>query len=160
MPGSGPLDRSTTWPYGSGVWCRKEMVLPMVSDENIVSMYEGDTNLFWADRYGKQLGLSDLWIKQCGTSHTGSFKDLGMTVLLSTVKQMIAAGKPVRAVACASTGDTSAALAAYGAAAGGSAFSLPPSLAKSQATRPCSGKPASAHARHTLLSRPREARER
>ena len=62
--------------------------------------------------------LDDLWVKQCGNSHTGSFKDLGMTVLVSTVKQMIADGKPIRAVACASTGDTSAALAAYGAAAG------------------------------------------
>ena len=61
---------------------------------------------------------NDLWVKQCGNSHTGSFKDLGMTVLVSTVEQMIADGKPLRAVACASTGDTSAALAAYGAAAG------------------------------------------
>jgi threonine synthase len=81
-------------------------------------MLEGGTNLLWAERYGKELGLSDLWVKQCGVSHTGSFKDLGMTVLVSTVKQMIADGKPIRAVACASTGDTSAALAAYGAAAG------------------------------------------
>ncbi|MGD2165224.1 MAG: threonine synthase, partial [Anaerolineae bacterium] len=54
----------------------------------------------------------------CGNSHTGSFKDLGMTVLVSVVKQMLADGKPIRAVACASTGDTSAALAAYAAAAG------------------------------------------
>ena len=67
---------------------------------------------------GGSIGLGDLWVKQCGVSHTGSFKDLGMTVLVSTVKQMIADGKPIRAVACASTGDTSAALAAYGAAAG------------------------------------------
>ncbi len=73
---------------------------------------------FWAERYGRELGLDELWVKQCGNSHTGSFKDLGMTVLVSTVKQMIADGKPIRAVACASTGDTSAALAAYGAAAG------------------------------------------
>jgi len=72
----------------------------------------------WAERYGRELGLGDLWVKQCGVSHTGSFKDLGMTVLVSTVKQMIADGKPLRAVACASTGDTSAALAAYAAAAG------------------------------------------
>jgi threonine synthase len=106
------------WPYGSGVWGKKELVQPHVADENVVSLLEGGTNLFWAERYGKQLGLSDLWIKQCGTSHTGSFKDLGMTVLVSSVKQMIADGKPIRAVACASTGDTSAALAAYGAAAG------------------------------------------
>src|SRR5206468_7964986 len=49
---------------------------------------------------------------------TGSFKDLGMTVLVSVVRQMIADGKAIRAVGCASTGDTSAALAAYAAAAG------------------------------------------
>ncbi len=106
------------WPYGSGVWGKKEWVLPGVTDDNVVSLFEGGTNLFWAERYGQQLGLGDLWIKQCGTSHTGSFKDLGMTVLVSTVKQMRAEGQPIRAVACASTGDTSAALAAYGAAAG------------------------------------------
>jgi threonine synthase len=108
----------TQWPYGSGVWGKKEWVAPHIRDENVVSMYEGGSNLLWADRYGQQLGLSDVWIKLCGNSHTGSFKDLGMTVLVSTVKQMIADGKPIRAVACASTGDTSAALAAYGAAAG------------------------------------------
>ena len=108
---------SRQWPYGSGVWGKKEWVQPHLRDENIVSFAEGGTNLFWAERYGKSLGLSDLWIKNCGNSHTGSFKDLGMTVLVSTVNQMIADGKPVRAIACASTGDTSAALAAYCAAA-------------------------------------------
>jgi threonine synthase len=51
-------------------------------------------------------------------THTGSFKDLGMTVLVSAVQEMRARGVPVRAVACASTGDTSAALSAYCAAAG------------------------------------------
>src|SRR5438477_291409 len=108
----------TTWPYGSGVWGKKEWVQPHVADENVVSMMEGGTNLLWAERYGKSIGLPELWVKQCGVSHTGSFKDLGMTVLVSTVKQMIAEGRPIRAVACASTGDTSAALAAYAAAAG------------------------------------------
>jgi threonine synthase len=108
----------TQWPYGSGVWGKKEMVQPHLRDENVVSMFEGGSNLFWAQRYAQDLGLEDLWIKLCGNSHTGSFKDLGMTVLVSTVKQMIADGKGVQAVACASTGDTSAALAAYGAAAG------------------------------------------
>ncbi|MCA9509933.1 MAG: threonine synthase [Myxococcota bacterium] len=108
----------TEWPYGSGVWGKKEWVLPEVDNENVVSMYEGHSNLFWAERYGRQLGIEDLWIKLCGNSHTGSFKDLGMTVLVSMVKEMIARGKSIPAVACASTGDTSAALAAYGAAAG------------------------------------------
>jgi threonine synthase len=108
---------ASEWPYGSGVWGKKEWVLPCVDDANVVSMYEGNTNLFWANRYGRELGLEDLWIKQCGNSHTGSFKDLGMTVLVSMVKEMIARGKAIPAGACASTGDTSAALAAYAAAA-------------------------------------------
>ena len=110
--------RTTEWPYGSGVWGKKEWVCPQVANDNVVSMYEGHTNCFWAERLGKQVGVDDLWVKLCGNSHTGSFKDLGMTVLVSVVKQMIADGQPIRAVACASTGDTSAALAAYGAAAG------------------------------------------
>ena len=109
----------TAWPYGSGVWSKHEWVQPHVHPDNVVSLYEGNTNLFWAERYGKEhLGMADLWVKQCGTSHTGSFKDLGMTVLVSSVKQMISEGAQIRAMACASTGDTSAALAAYGAAAG------------------------------------------
>jgi threonine synthase len=108
---------SSEWPYGSGVWGKKEWVLPGIDNENVVSMYEGNTNLFWAERYGRELGLDELWIKQCGNSHTGSFKDLGMTVLVSMVKELIHRGKNVPAVACASTGDTSAALAAFAAAA-------------------------------------------
>ena len=110
--------RRTKWPYGSGVWGKKEIVCPNVDNENIVSLYEGGTNLFWAERLGDKIGVADLWVKQCGDSHSGSFKDLGMTVLVSMVKQMIAEGKDIPAVACASTGDTSAALSAYCAAAG------------------------------------------
>ncbi|MEE2658047.1 MAG: threonine synthase [Candidatus Latescibacterota bacterium] len=107
-----------TWPHGSSVWGKREMVCPVVDEDNIVSMYEGGSNLFWAERLGLGVGVSDLWIKQCGNSHTGSFKDLGMTVLVSVVNQMRANGQDIPAIACASTGDTSAALAAYGAAAG------------------------------------------
>lgn len=109
----------TTWPYGSGVWSKKEWVLPGIGDEDIVSMFEGNSNLFWAERYGREyLKMSDLWVKQCGNSHTGSFKDLGMTALVSQVNRMRKQGKPLSAVGCASTGDTSAALSAYAAAAG------------------------------------------
>ena len=110
--------KRTTWPYGSSVWGKKEWVCPIVADENIVSMDEGGTNLYWADRFGREIGLQELWVKLCGNSHTGSFKDLGMTVLVSAVRQMIAEGQTIRAVACASTGDTSASLAAYAAAGG------------------------------------------
>jgi threonine synthase len=110
---------TTNWPYGSGVWGMREWVIPSLRDENVVSMCEGNTNLFWAERLGRQLNVPDLWIKLCGNSHTGSFKDLGMTVLVSVVKQMMSMeNSPVQAVACASTGDTSAALAAYAAYAG------------------------------------------
>ncbi|MGC9398408.1 MAG: threonine synthase [Anaerolineae bacterium] len=110
--------RATRAPYSSGVWGKKEFVCPQIAVENVVSLGEGFTPLLHVPPLGEQLGAPDLWIKQCGISHTGSFKDLGMTVLVSVVKQMRADGKPIRAVACASTGDTSAALAAYGAAAG------------------------------------------
>ena len=110
--------KATQWPYGSGVWGKKEWILPNIADENIVSLYEGGTNLFWAERFGKLVGLKELWVKLCGNTHSGSFKDLGMTVLVSQVKQMISEGVPIKAVVCASTGDTSAALATYCAAAG------------------------------------------
>jgi len=110
--------KTTEWPYGSGVWGKKEWVLPQIDNESIVSLYEGGSNLFWAERFGKMLGMDELWLKLCGNSHSGSFKDLGMTVLVSQVKQMIREGTPIKAVACASTGDTSAALAVYCAAAG------------------------------------------
>lgn len=109
---------TTRWPYGSGVWSKKEWVCPEIENENIVSMFEGNTNLFFAKRLGEYLGIPDLWVKMCGNSHTGSFKDLGMTVLVSVVNEIIKNGRNIKAVACASTGDTSAALAAYCAYAG------------------------------------------
>jgi len=110
--------RRTSGPLGSGVWGKKEWVCPRVDDENIVSLAEGATPLLAVERLGRRLGVPDLHVKLCGNTHTGSFKDLGMTVLVSMVRQMQVEGKDVPAVACASTGDTSAALAAYCARAG------------------------------------------
>ncbi len=107
----------SSWPFGSGVWGKLEWVYPHIDHDSVVSFAEGGTNLMWAERYGRELGVPDLWVKMCGNTHTGSFKDLGMTVLVSAVRQMMRKGSDVRAVACASTGDTSAALAAYCAAA-------------------------------------------
>ncbi|KAF5776170.1 putative threonine synthase [Helianthus annuus] len=73
----------TTWPYGSGVWSKKEWVLPEIDNDDIISCFEGNSNLFWAERYGKENlnGMNDLWVKHCGISHTGSFKDLGVNIL-------------------------------------------------------------------------------
>jgi threonine synthase len=110
--------KRTIWPYGSSVWGKKEWVCPEIEDNNVVSMDEGGTNLFLAEAFGRGIGIDEVWVKLCGNSHTGSFKDLGMTVLVSMVRQMIAKGRQIRAVGCASTGDTSASLAAYAAAAG------------------------------------------
>ncbi len=109
--------RRGPWPLGSGVWGKKEWVNPQIALGNVVSMYEGGSPLLRLEGYGRDIGLQDVWLKECGVTHTGSFKDLGMTVLVSAVKEMRARGTLIRAVACASTGDTSAALAAYCAAA-------------------------------------------
>ena len=105
-------------PYNSGIWGKKELVLPHIKDEEIVTMGEGWSQLFDAKPLAKEYKLKDLRVKLCGNSHTGSFKDLGMTVLVSQVNHMIANGSNIKAVACASTGDTSAALSAYCAKAG------------------------------------------
>lgn len=105
------------YPMGSGIWSKKEWILPQIADTNIVSTHEGYTTLLPVKRYGQDLGLKNLSIKQCGNTHTGSFKDLGMTVLVSQVNEMIQNGQPIQAVAAASTGDTSAALSAYAAMA-------------------------------------------
>lgn len=99
----------------SGVWSKKELVLPELKDESVISLGEGNSPLIKSERLARRLGIDEIYIKQCGTSHTGSFKDLGMTVLVSAVNQM---KSRIRAVACASTGDTSAAVSAYCAAAG------------------------------------------
>ena len=96
------------------------MFVQDISDQDVVSMFEGNSNLFWAERFGKEVvGMADLWVKQCGNSHTGSFKDLGMTALVSQVNSIRKKNPDkIKAVGCASTGDTSAALSAYCAAAG------------------------------------------
>ncbi|KAL1563355.1 Threonine synthase 1, chloroplastic [Salvia divinorum] len=111
---------TTRWPHGSGVWSKKEWVLPSIDDADIVSAFEGNSNLFWAERFGNQfLNMDDLWVKHCGISHTGSFKDLGMTVLVSQVNRLRKLNpRSIVGVGCASTGDTSAALSAYCASAG------------------------------------------
>ncbi|MHB8418647.1 MAG: threonine synthase [Myxococcales bacterium] len=110
--------RGAPWPLSSGVWGKRELVLPDLEDPDVVSLGEGWSPLLPAPRAGASLGHERLWVKQCGHTHTGSFKDLGMTVLVSAVQRMRRAGRGPEVVACASTGDTSAALAAYCAAAG------------------------------------------
>jgi len=111
------------YPDRSGVWGKREWVLPEIAEEHILSLGEGNTQLLPVKRLAADLGLERLWIKQCGHTHTGSFKDWGMTVLVSQVNRMRQRSGPnspkkIAAIGCASTGDTSAALAAYAALAG------------------------------------------
>ena len=93
----------------SGVWRYRELVLD-VSPDDLVTFPEGRTNLYTLDP--APLGLSALWAKHEGENPTGSFKDRGMTVAVSWARHQGA-----RALICASTGNTSASLAAYGARA-------------------------------------------
>jgi threonine synthase len=104
-------------PLASGIWGKKEWVYPQLPPQDIVSLGEGHVPLLPLPRMAEALGLASIDLKQCGISATGSFKDLGMTVLVSAVKHMRSRGQPIHAIACASTGDTSAALSAYCAAA-------------------------------------------
>ncbi len=92
----------------SGVWMWKDWVLPELAARDIVTLGEGRSPLVDVEK--------NLRVKQCGQQPTGSFKDLGMTVLVSAARA-VSRKKKVEALVCASTGDTSAALAAYGARA-------------------------------------------
>ncbi|MBI1946985.1 MAG: threonine synthase [Deltaproteobacteria bacterium] len=98
----------------SGVWTFREWVLPELGAKDVVTLGEGRTPLVRGPAIAPKV---ELWVKQCGQQPTGSFKDLGMTVLVSAARA-IARRRRLDALVCASTGDTSAALAAYGARAG------------------------------------------
>ncbi|GAB3689257.1 threonine synthase [Salinarchaeum chitinilyticum] len=94
---------------GSGVW-RYDAALPVPKH---VSIDEGDTPLYSVPRLETEVGVDSLQVKHEGMNGTGSFKDRGMTVGVGAAKEL-----GVDRLACASTGNTSAALAAYGARAG------------------------------------------
>jgi threonine synthase len=101
-----PIDRS-------GVWRFRE-VLPILRDiENPVTLREGNTPLYRLLRCGEALGLDHLYAKHQGMNPTGSFKDTGITAALSQAREL-----GFQWVACASTGNTSASMAAYASRAG------------------------------------------
>jgi len=106
-------DRSPNWKNRSlSVWKYKEL-LPIDRQESIISLGEGGTGLHHCKRLGKKLGLKKLYVKNEGENPTGSFKDRGMTVAVSKAVE-----QHRKRVICASTGNTSASLAAYSAKAG------------------------------------------
>lgn len=96
--------------------------LPVSDKTPVITLNEGNTPLIKADNLAKKIGLeADVYLKFEGSNPTGSFKDRGMTMAVSKAKEDGAG-----AIICASTGNTSAAAAAYGAKAGMRTFVLIP----------------------------------
>jgi threonine synthase len=94
------------------VWRYREL-LPRIRTESLITMDEGGTPLHKCSRLGEGIGAKSLFIKFDGMNPTGSFKDRGMTVGVSKAVDL-----KVKSVVCASTGNTSASLAAYSGLAG------------------------------------------
>lgn len=99
-------------PYHSGVWRYKELIYPGVDDAHIVTKPEGNTNLYNLPQISDWAGTK-LYLKHEGENPTGSFKDRGMTCGVTQARVL-----GMERVACASTGNTSAALASYAAIGG------------------------------------------
>jgi threonine synthase len=97
----------------SGVWRYRELLPILNSFGNAVTLREGNTPLYHLPRTAKALGVDQIFAKHQGMNPTASFKDTGMTAALSVARE-----RGFEWVACASTGNTSAAMAAYAARAG------------------------------------------
>jgi threonine synthase len=97
----------------SGVWRFRELLPFLESFGNAITLREGNTPLYHLPRASKALGIDQLFAKHQGMNPTGSFKDTGMTTAMSVARE-----RGFEWVACASTGNTSAAMAAYAARAG------------------------------------------
>lgn len=105
----------------SGVWRFREL-LPEAEESDIITLTEGNTQIWDAPRSASFAGMNRLAFKHLGMNPTGSFKDLGMTTGITQAKRLGA-----NRVACASTGNTSASMAAYAARAGMKSFVFIPS---------------------------------
>ena len=99
-------------PYRSGVWRYQELVWPELDPDAIISHPEGNTNLYPSADLRDGIKVKDLWFKHEGENPTGSFKDRGMTGVVTHARYVNASR-----LACASTGNTAASLAAYAARA-------------------------------------------
>jgi threonine synthase len=97
----------------SGVWRFRELLPILEKPSDAVTLREGNTPLYGMGRCAKAVGMDHLLAKHQGMNPTGSFKDTGMTSALSVARE-----RGFEWVGCASTGNTSAAMAAYAARAG------------------------------------------
>lgn len=106
------------YPENSGVWQWRHLNLPGFPERAIISLNEGQSDMFQIPRWlAAKLGFDNLLIKMEGSSPSGSFKDRGMSVAVSDALrlQQDFPTLGIKGVACASTGDTSAAAAIYSA---------------------------------------------
>ena len=97
----------------SGVWRFRELLPAPQSEEHVVTLREGNTPLYELPQSSRATGVARLYAKHQGMNPTGSFKDAGMTVAATFARQ-----SGYHWVACASTGNTSASMAAYAARGG------------------------------------------
>ena len=95
---------------GAGVLNTYPDLLPVTSATPIITMGEGDTPLVRSNRLGRELGCTELYFKLEGCNPTGSFKDRGMVMAIAKALE-----EGTKAIMCASTGNTSASAAAFGA---------------------------------------------
>jgi threonine synthase len=109
---AGALKKSQWRDAPLSVWRYRDF-MPISDPSKIVSLNEGGTGLHLCKRLAKHLGIRQLYVKNEGENPTGSFKDRGMTVGVTKALEL-----GVKSVICASTGNTSASLAAYAAKAG------------------------------------------
>ena len=108
--------------YYQGLINKYRKYLPVTESTPVVTLNEGNTPLIKADNLAKKIGLeANIYLKFEGCNPTGSFKDRGMTMAVTKAKEAGA-----NAIICASTGNTSASAAAYGAKAGIKTFVLIP----------------------------------
>ena len=97
----------------SGVWRFRDLLPAIETEQQVITLREGNTPLYELSRCARAVGMPRLLAKHQGMNPTGSFKDCGMTVAATFARR---AG--FRWVACASTGNTSASMAAYAARGG------------------------------------------
>jgi threonine synthase len=108
--------------YYQGLINKYREFLPVTDSTPVVTLNEGNTPLIKADNLARKIGIdADIYLKFEGCNPTGSFKDRGMTMAVSKAKE-----EGSGAIICASTGNTSASAAAYGAKAGMKTYVLIP----------------------------------
>ncbi len=106
------FDKSSLHRRIASLWRYREL-LPLQDDANLVSLGEGWTPLLRAKKLGAELGLHQLWIKDEGQNPTGSFKDRGLSLAISRIKEL-----GVKKAAIPSAGNAGGSFAAYAARAG------------------------------------------